>query len=322
MESPREVFAALDVGSTSVHFLVADVNGGSLTPVHDESVFLGLGEVVRESRRLGEAKTVELSRLVARFSDQAAALGACQLVAVATEPLRRAADASRVVRSVERDAGVGIEVLTHDEEARLTVVGAASGRAIDGELVIVDIGGGSTEIVAWSRDGELLVTGVRIGAGSLTRETAGDPPTAEEIEDMRREARLVVADAPDASPSGMVAVGGTAEKVARIASPGSASLDVSRDAIEAILPELSATTAEALADRYALRPARARIVPAGAAILLAVMERYGVPVVTVSTAGLREGTVLVAAEAGIGWRDRLSAIVRDRLTGSVSAAAR
>src|SRR5687767_11191070 len=105
--------AAIDVGSTSVHLLVADVSDGALEPVLDVSTFAGLGDAVAASGVVGAAVATELARLLAGYVGEATELGAAQVVIVATAPLRRAADAARVVSGL----GVPVHVLTEREEA-------------------------------------------------------------------------------------------------------------------------------------------------------------------------------------------------------------
>src|SRR3712207_2094404 len=136
--------AAIDAGSTSVHLLVADVlPGGTLAPVADESVFAGLGDAVDGRGRLGHAGTTELAGVLARHVRRATDLRADDALVLGTAPLRRAADAARVVRRLEREAGLGLHVLMEREEALLTLVGATGGAVPAGRVALVDIGGGS-----------------------------------------------------------------------------------------------------------------------------------------------------------------------------------
>jgi exopolyphosphatase/pppGpp-phosphohydrolase len=149
--------------------------------------------------------------------------------------------------------------------------------------------------------------GLKLGSAKLTRDLAvADPPTPAEIEMMRAEARRVVAEgAPDVRPAELVAVGGTASNLAYVL--GNAVLDgvLTREDIANVADMIGAMPSAAAVIRYQLRPIRARILPAGAVILDAVLERYGIDRVRVSDDGVREGLALATVVAGRAWRDRL-----------------
>src|SRR6266516_7398763 len=139
--------AAIDLGSTSVHLLVARVERSGLVTLADESTFLGLGAAVDGMGSLGSAGRATLATTVLVYVEQARAAGASEPIVMGTEPLRRLGDAARVVAEVSAITGVPLHVLEHEEEALLTLVGLSAGRAVRDELVVVDIGGGSSEIV-------------------------------------------------------------------------------------------------------------------------------------------------------------------------------
>ncbi|HEY6012988.1 MAG TPA: hypothetical protein VIU37_03250, partial [Candidatus Limnocylindrales bacterium] len=100
-ETPhRTVGASVDVGSNSVHLLVAEIAGHRLAPIVDESVFLGLGAAVAERGHLGAAARAELAGTLAGYAESSRQLGARHVTFVGTEPIRRAADAARIVADV------------------------------------------------------------------------------------------------------------------------------------------------------------------------------------------------------------------------------
>ena len=122
---------------------------------------------------------------------------------------------------------------------------------------------------------------------------------------MRSAASAAVADAPDARPSEIVAVGGTASNLVKVIRFGRSRRVLTRDGTAKGLALLAAEPAELAALRHAIKPARARILPAGAVIVDAILRRYGVDSMRVSEAGIREGAILARAHAGTAWRDRL-----------------
>jgi exopolyphosphatase/guanosine-5'-triphosphate,3'-diphosphate pyrophosphatase len=299
------VEAAVDIGSNSVHLLVAVVARHRLEPLVDESVFLGLGAAADEGA-LGEARSTELVAALVSYVEAARRLGARSITLVGTEPLRRASDTSRVVALVRDASEVPLHVLTHEEEAYLTLLGVTAGRPVTGDLAVLDVGGGSSELVLVGPDRPAQAFGVRLGSARLTdRWAEHDPPTPADVAALRRAAAEGLEDSPPASPRELVAVGGTASNLLRVLP--AAALDRTltrrrlRDALGVLMTEPSLVAAE----RHAVNPVRARILPAGATILEAFLARYGLDRLHVSEAGIREGACLAASHAGRSWRDQL-----------------
>jgi exopolyphosphatase/guanosine-5'-triphosphate,3'-diphosphate pyrophosphatase len=303
------ICAAVDVGANSVHLLVGSVDGHRVEPLRDDSVLLGLGTDV-DARGLIPAETRD--RLVTTLAEYAAAareLGAARIAFVGTEPLRRAADARAMVVAVEAATGIPFHVLDHQEEGLLTLLGATSGRAVEADLLVVDVGGGSTQLVLVGPSRRATATGLRVGGARLTQaHVAHDPPTEEEVALLRAAAVEALRNGPDGAPTRILAVGGTGSNLAKVI-PGA--LDdriLTPERLTAALKTLQAAPADVIATRFGIRPERARILAGGTAILEAIMARYGLRRVTVSEEGIREGLVLALARAGGGWRDRLDAL--------------
>ena len=269
--SPGAVGASVDLGSNSVHLLVATVRDHRLEPLVDESVFLGLGKAVDASGHLGRAARTGLVDALVHYTEIARGLGARRITFIGTEPIRRAADGSTIVHEIERATGVPLHVLTHEEEAYLTVVGVTAGRLVEHE----------------------------------TRYVTGDPPTRPEVEAMVAEALVVLADALDAHPAEIVAVGGTASNLLKVVPDARIDLVLTRTRITEAMDILEHETADEAVERHLVKPVRARILPAGAAIMDALMTRYGVSRIRVSEGGIREGAILVVDHVGGAWRDRL-----------------
>lgn len=306
-------WAAVDVGSHSVHLLVADVvdaADGRIERVADESIVLGLGERADDARLLagrGEELVATLGAYVARARE----MGARGVALVGTEPLRRAADAAAIVASVAAATGVALHVLDHDEEGLLMFIGATGGRPHPGGLAVVDIGGGSTEVVMGGPAGPAWAVGIPVGGARLTRLVEPpDPPLPADMARLRTAARTVVATLPDASPAELVAVGGTASNLVKVARAARDDGRLTTRRLGGAMRTLAREPAIAASARFVISPARARILPAGAAILEAVMARYGLAAARVIEGGVREGLVLAQDRAGDGWRDRLRELAR------------
>ncbi len=307
MSQRRTVGASVDLGSNSVHVLVAETDGHDLRPLVDESAFLGLGAAVDRGAHLGPARRDELVAALARYAATARGLGATAITFMGTEPIRRAADAARIVADVERATGVPLHVLSHEEEAYLTLVGVTRGQPVAHETLVVDIGGGSSEFCAVAAGGLARAAGLRLGSDRLTtRSVRHDPPTTDEFASMASAADTILRDALPAEPTDLVAVGGTASNLLKVTAAGTADRRLTRTRLAEAVKTLTSLPAAETSDRYAVNPTRARLLPAGAVIVEAVMRRYGVDEVRVSEEGMREGAILVARHAGPEWRDRLA----------------
>jgi exopolyphosphatase / guanosine-5'-triphosphate,3'-diphosphate pyrophosphatase len=303
------VLASIDIGSYSVHLLVARVRGRRVEPLHDESVFLGLGRTIDASGELGPARA-ELTATIASFLIAALSRDASDVTVVGTDPLRRAPDAAEALAEIEAATRLRVNVLSHEEEAITALLGVTAGRPIVRTTAVVDVGGGSTEVLVATRGAEPVARGLPLGATRLTGfAIAHDPPTADELASMASAARDAMVHAPDAAPAELVAVGGTARSLLRVGSP-LPNRALSRRRIATALRHIAAVPAAAIAERYAVRPSRAAVLPAGATILAAALERYGLDHLRVARGGLREGLILATARAGSGWRAELLELAR------------
>ena len=305
---PQTIIAAsVDVGALSSHLLVAAVTGHRVEPLLDESSFLGLGDRVATNGFIGSDARADLVANLAEYADKARALGATSVTFVGTEPLRRAADATALVYAVQDRAGAPLHVLDHDEEAMLMLLGVTAGMPVTSELLVVDIGGGSSEIIIVGPNRAVDASGLRIGSASLTQEhSKADPPTLKEIDAMRSGAKAAVANAPDARPTEIIAVGGTASNLLK--RPPATAIDrmLTRRRITVALAMLTVQRSSEAAERHLLRPQRARVLPAGALIVDAILERYGTDRLRVSNEGIPGGV-------GPSGRDRGSRVARPAL---------
>jgi exopolyphosphatase/guanosine-5'-triphosphate,3'-diphosphate pyrophosphatase len=286
---------------------VAVVAGHRLQPLVDESVFLGLGSAIADRGFLGRAARGELTATLVRYADAARRLGATAVTFLGTEPIRRAADGPAIVHEAMTASGAQLHVVTHEEEAYLTIVGVTEGMPVTHETLVVDVGGGSSEFCVVDATTRPRAAGLRLGSASLTdRFAVHDPPTSTELAAIRAEVIVAVLDAPDARPAEIVAVGGTASNLLKVLPAAMLDRTLTRERIAEIQSILASEPAEAAAERHVINPRRARILPAGAVILDGIMERYGADRIRVSEAGVREGAILAVDHGGPSWRDRLA----------------
>lgn len=303
------IAAAIDVGSNSVHLLAAVVAGHRLAPLVDESELLGLGSTVDVEGRLGNVRRAELIAVLQRYVDTAQQLGAMAVTILGTEPMRRAADADKAAEETLRVTGQPLHVLSHEEEAFLTLIGVTAGKRVPAELGVIDVGGGSSEVAIVAPGRPAYAGGIALGSSRLTaRIVEHDPPTKEEIAALRAAAAEAMAEAPAGQPRVLIAVGGTATNLLRVLPEAALDGTLTRDRLAQALAVLAAEPAAEAAARHAVRPVRARILPAGAAILEALLERYGLDQLRVSDAGIREGAIFAQRHLPARWRDRLPAL--------------
>jgi exopolyphosphatase/guanosine-5'-triphosphate,3'-diphosphate pyrophosphatase len=306
---PRGPGAAIDLGSTSVHLLVARPERSGLVVLDDESAFLGLGAAIDGTGSLGAAGRATLVTTVAGYVDRARALGALRPIVMGTEPLRRLADATRIVAEVSAATGAPLAVLEHEEEALLTLVGLTGGLPVRDDLLVVDIGGGSSELVEIGPGRLARAAGVQVGAGRLTRRIVDrDPPTREQLAELGRAADEAFDWTSTRLPHEVIFVGGTASNLLKLLRrAGNPDRDdrLDRSALDVVRDIVAATPAEMLAATYTMREARIRLLAAGAAIIETVLDRVGIESGRVVDTGIREGAVIAADRAGDAWRDRL-----------------
>jgi exopolyphosphatase/guanosine-5'-triphosphate,3'-diphosphate pyrophosphatase len=287
--------------------LVVAIVGHHLEPLADESTFLGLGSAVVERGFLGRAARTALTATLVRYADAARGLGAVAVTFLGTEPIRRAADAASIVLDATEAAGAPLHVLSHEEEAYLTIIGVTEGMPVTHETLVVDVGGGSSEFCIVDAARRPRAAGLQLGSARLTdRFATQDPPTTADVASMRAAAAEAIRAAPDASPAELVAVGGTASNLVKMLPEAIADRVLTRERIDRIQVVLATEAAATTAARYGINPVRAQLLPAGGAIVDTILERYGADRIRVSEAGLREGVVLAVEHGGPSWRDRLA----------------
>jgi exopolyphosphatase/guanosine-5'-triphosphate,3'-diphosphate pyrophosphatase len=286
--------ACIDIGSNTTRLLVAECGGPKLLEVHQERSFTRIGRALRRDGRIPAEKLDEVARVVAQQHAAAIELGALEIRCVATASIRRAENGQELVDLVRRRCdGLRLEILTGEREARLAFIGAA--RALDGDpagpLGVVDVGGGSCELVVGSvPDTVLWWVSLPLGSGDIAADYLdGDPPSSEAF----LEARLRIAEGlRDVAPPDVavaVAVGGSASSLRRLMGPV-----LDREAFERSLGLLASERATDLARRFALDIERVKLLPAGLLILQAVAQRFTAPL-AIGRGGVREGVLLEAS---------------------------
>ena len=312
--SPRpRVGAAIDVGSNSVHLLIGEVDRGRVVMRHEESVLLGLGAVVDLEGRIPDGEAEAAIEALTTYIGKAEADGAEWVALLATEPLRRAADRSRFRTAVLEATGLPLHVLSHEEEAELTVLSVLAGEGLRESMLVFDIGGGSSEVVLLEPGADPVVGILPVGSARLTAaHVEGDPPTRTEVDALRAEAHHLLSGMPAGHPTRGVVTGGSGTNLLRLTAAHDDDDDdmrITKERIEEALDIVTLRTSAELIDAYGLRERRVVQMAAGASLIEAAIDCYALDHMEASDRSLREGAILAWAQAGESWRDRLSDLV-------------
>lgn len=306
------ICGVVDIGSNSTHLYVAVSDGVRQEVIADESVPIELGRLVEQDRAIGRKATSAIGEALAAFRARARTLGVDDLHIVATEPFRRARDQESALRALRMPSVRAPIVLTHEEEGLLTVLGLAHGHDHSASQIVVDIGGGSTEAVEL-HPGELpRAIGISVGSARLmARVSYQDPPRPREWQELRRHAQIALADLTVADVHRLILVGGTATRLLKLVPATLISRTIHHEDLTAMGERLATLTAKEVAERYVVSQRRARLLPAGIAIVEALLQRMTARQVSVDRGGIREGLVVAVARAGDGWREALPTLVME-----------
>lgn len=330
MSEDRRIGAAIDVGSNSVHLLVVAIEGPQRRVLRDESELLGLGAVVDMEGRIPDDTAAAAVELVRGYVQVAREEGANWVVLLATEPLRRASNRSHVCDLVQQATGLRLHVLGHEEEAGLTVLGVLDGEPPTEPTLVLDIGGGSSELVLLEPGADPVIGVMPVGSARLTAAfVEDDPPTAEEIQALRTEAHHLLSGMPVGHPTRGIVVGGSGTNLVRLTADQGADASDEPDEADAadetdgadedwlidkirigraIRLVMHHPSAE-LVETYGLRERRIVQMAAGASLIEATLDCYDLPHVETSDASLREGAILAWQRAGDAWRERLDELI-------------
>jgi len=281
--------AALDLGTNTTRLLVADVEDGHVSEVERRTEITRLGEGVDERRKLLPLPIARVRNVLSDYRRALEGHGAERALLVATSAVRDAENGEAFLGEIEWSYGFSTRLLSGDEEAALVRRGVATGADVDTGTLIVDIGGGSTELILGDRHLSLDLGSVRL------TERFG-----EEVEAIRAHVRAAL---PAIEPQRAVGVAGTVTTIAAL-DLGLTEYDparvhghvIPRDAVERELARLAALPLEERRRLPGLEPGRAPVIVAGASILAELLAVYGLDAIRASERDLLDGAALEAAE--------------------------
>lgn len=300
--------AAIDIGTNSVKLLIGRVTGQRVTPLLHRSVITRLGEGLQASGAISDEAADRTIAALTEFRTLAEDRGAEKLAAVGTLTLRAAKNGRAFVRRCAEEAGLEVRVLSGEEEARLSFQGAVGASKAE-QVLGIEIGGGSTQIMVGTQSKVHATWSLSMGAVTLTEEfLRSDPPAADEMMAMsasiRRHLQNVVARV--GQKGELVGIGGTVAAILSVLRKNEGAdprefdrAQVSFETVSALSIHLSIKTV-ADRERMGLERGRADIITAGAWILTAAMSHLEATSLRASAHGLRHGLLIEMASA----RDR------------------
>ena len=292
-------YAVIDIGSDTIHLLVADVregrDGPQLEVVARSAVLLELGREVGAHGRFRSDAVKLIGSTVVSYVQKAEGLGA-QLLLAATEATREAANGEEVVGQLAHRISHPIRILSGRREAQLDFVAAQPWLVPDGCQLLIDSGGASTEVVLTEGMARTSTTSIAVGASLLAAGLKGDPPDPLSWALSAARIGALLPALPAAHPVRAIATGGTVHNLAGLKGSGRRvrPTTLSVEDLHRLSRELLGKSSRQLGRASGEEPRRVRLLAPGVLILAVLLEHYGLGEVTVIPVGVREGIILAA----------------------------
>jgi exopolyphosphatase / guanosine-5'-triphosphate,3'-diphosphate pyrophosphatase len=293
--------AAVDLGTNSTRLLVADVEGNRLDEVSRRLTITRLGEGVDARRRLLPVPIARVRNCLSEYRRELEALGAERTLVIATSAVRDAENGEAFLGEIEWSYGFETRLLAGTDEAAMMVRGVTIGRPALDDVLVVDIGGGSTELVLATAGEVAFSTSLDVGCVRITeRFLRSDPPSRPELAAAGAYVRSLL---PALGAGSAIGVAGTVTTLATL-DLGDDVYDPARThghplalgAVEAQLAWLATLTTEERLEVPGIEPGRAPVIVAGVVVLREIMTAYGLAEIEVSERDVLHGAALAAAE--------------------------
>lgn len=303
--------AVVDIGTNSTRLLIGDVAGTSVTEVERRTTVTNMGRGVDHSGLICSDAVDDVCTVIADYKARYEEMGAERVMTIATSAVRDAVNGEAFIAELRERFSLDAQLLTGEEEANLTYLGATAHRPAEGATLVFDIGGGSTELIVGS--GTKVGFHTSLQAGTIRqseRHLTTDPPDPHELEDLADEIRNLIDRAiaadPQAKAGRAIAVAGTPTSLAAI-DQGLEPYDPGRVhgyhmGMRRIQRMLSRLSSMPLAERLrvpGLHPGRAPTIVAGTVILVQVMRAFKLNEIEVSELDILHGSALSAATAPV-----------------------
>jgi exopolyphosphatase/guanosine-5'-triphosphate,3'-diphosphate pyrophosphatase len=288
----------VDLGTNSTRLLVADVEDSSVREVDRRLEITRLGEGVDARRQLLPEAVARVRNVLTDYRRAIEEHGAERTLAFATSAVRDAENGEAFLGEIQWSYGFETRLLTGHEEALLTFRGVSAGREIAEDTLVVDVGGGSTELILGGPDGVSFHESYDLGCVRLTERFPSDP------EGCAAFVRTTLADGvpPEIQPRHAIGVAGTVTQLATL------DLGLEReepdlvhahrlttDAVASLLQRLAAMPVEEIRQLRGMHPGRAPVIVAGTVVVLETLRRFGLDELEVSEHDIMHGAALAAA---------------------------
>ena len=296
--SPEKV-ASIDIGTNTILLLIAQVEGGKIHPLHEIETVARLGEGLQKNGILLQEAMDRVIQTLAQYLKRSQEMGAQKIFAAGTSALREAKNSEDFLKSAKGKLDLSIEVISGEEEAQLSFLAVVKDlQKREEPILVVDIGGGSTEFILGKGDQISQWISLPVGSVRFTEQfLRSDPVQKEEWEKMERKIRELLVNVPHPrEKASMVAVGGTATTLASVeqgledfVTEKIHHFVLRKEALENQLLLYRSKTVEERKKIPGLPPARADVILAGGAILYLAMEELQCPAALISCHGVRYG---------------------------------
>lgn len=296
--SPKRV-ASIDIGTNTILLLIAEVKQENLRPLFEIETVVRLGEGLQKNGVLSEEAMKRGLQTLAQYLEQCQTLKVQEIFAVGTSALREARNSEDFLKMTNEELNLPIEVISGEEEAQLSFLAVARDlKELKKSILVVDVGGGSTEFILGKGDRIIRWISLPLGSVRFTEQfLLSDPVQEAEWEKMEREVRKLLVNIPRSQdPLSMVAVGGTATTLASVEQGLEKFIPkkvhhfvLKKDALRNQLFLYRSKTIDERRKIPGLPPARADVILAGGAILYIAMEELECPSALISCHGVRYG---------------------------------
>lgn len=287
-----DVVAAVDVGSNTIKMTVARWDGRSLIEFENDARTVRLSAGLETSGNISPEREEAALTCLAQFAATATSAGASVFIGVATEVLRAATNGQAILARIARETPWRLAVISGEDEAALTYAGVRTALSGVASAVIADVGGGSTELISVTGDQPAAFKSLSIGSGRLTdRLVRSDPPTADELARCRRAVSDQLNDAEFVAPAPLqrlLVTGGTGLYLGTLVGAdrfAPAKLDIARQTLLGFPNAI-------LSDFLRIPLERAKVLPAGIAVVESLTDHWEPSEIAVAESGVRRGLLL------------------------------
>lgn len=295
------IFAAADIGSNTVHLLVAATDGELVTRLDNLSEWVGLGEVVARSGYISNERIDHLLQALKECRRVAQSRKAESLYVFATEAMRSARNYDAVLHKIEMDTGIKVNIISPRREAELSLKGSQLDVEGASPEIFFEVGGGSAQIAIIKKGKVAGHASLPIGTGRIIAQSGlanPCPSGAQELAEQYVADALKEVDLPkDATPVA-VASGGVARGLMRAIHPDGEK-SVFREELDYIIWSTARLSTDRIGSRFGVKQRRAQTLLPGSIVYRALMDKFGVSEITVSEFGVREGAILEMAKGKI-----------------------